>query len=90
MKTIFTGLNGALTITEDAGVFSLNITEAVYIGGGEMSELLKVQGQGSVVLDSKTALKLGESILNSHLPASVLPLAQVIEGVVNQAIASIE
>lgn len=90
MKTIFTAFNGALTLTEDAGVISLNISEKASIGGGEAAGLLKVAGEASVVLDGATGLKLGEAALNAHLPASVQPLAVVIEGVANQAIAAIE
>jgi len=90
MKTIYSVQNGAITITEDAGVFSLNISEKASVGGGEVAGIVKVQGEGSVQLDAATALKLGEALLNSHLPSSVQSLAAVIEGVANQAIAAIE
>lgn len=90
MKTIFSVAGGAVTLTEDAGVFKLSITESASIGGGQASGLVKAQGSGSVVLDGASGLKLGEALLNSHLPASVQPLALVVEGIANQAIASLE
>lgn len=89
-KQIYSGLNGALTINEDSGVFTLNIAEAAAVGGGEAAGIVKVQGQASVILDAQTALKLGESLLNAHLPAALQPLAQVVEGIANQAIAALE
>jgi hypothetical protein len=86
MKTLLSVANGALTVTEDGGKVSLNFDESV--GGGAAAGIVK--GQGSIVLDANMGLQLGEKLLNSHLPASVQPLAQVIEGVANQAIQAIE
>jgi len=86
MKTIFSAAGGAVTLTETGGVFTLSLSES--IGGGASAGIVK--GSGSVVLDSNMALKLGEQLLNSHLPAGVQALATVIEGVANQAIAAIE
>lgn len=89
-KQIASFANGAVTLTEDAGVFSLNFDESVSVGGGVAAGIAKVKGTGSVQLDAGLGLKLGEALLNAHLPASLLPLAQVIEGVANQAITAIE
>lgn len=90
MKTIATLAGGAVTLTEDAGVFSLNISDAVSVGGGAAAGIVKAKGCGSVELDAADGLKLGEALLNSHLPASVQPLATVIEGIANQAVAALE
>lgn len=90
MKQIANFQNGAVTITEENGVFKLNVDESFNVGGGEASGIVKVSGKASVQLDAELALKLGENLLNSMLPPTVLPLAKVIEGVVNQAIESIE
>lgn len=86
MKTLLSVANGAVTVTEDAGKVSINFDESV--GGGSAAGIVK--GQGSVVLDAESGLKLGEQLLNAHLPASVQPLAQVIEGVANQAVQALE
>jgi hypothetical protein len=90
MKTLLSAANGAITITENAGVFSLNLDESVSVGGGKAAGIVKVQGQGSVVLDGQTALALGQTLLNAYLPASLQPLATVVEGIVDQAIDALE
>jgi hypothetical protein len=90
MKTIFSLAGGKVSLVEDAGVFTLNVSESASVGGGSAAGIVKVQGEGSVVLDAAAGVKLGEALLNAHLPASVLPLATVIEGVANQAVAAIE
>lgn len=90
MKTLATYANGAVTVTEDQGVISLNFNESLSVGGGDAAGIIKVQGQGSVQLNCEQGLKLGETLLNAHLPAAVQPLAKVIEGVVEQAVKSLE
>lgn len=85
MKTLLTAFNGALTITEDAGVFSINFSES--LATGEFAGLVK--GTGSVQLNATVGLKAGEALLNAHLPASAVALATVVEGVANQAIAAL-
>lgn len=90
MKNIFSGFGGAVELNEENGVFTLVVAESKSIGGGEAAGVVKVKGDGSVELDAVTALKLGEALLNSHLPVSVKPLALVIEGVANQAVAALE
>lgn len=90
MKTIASYANGAVTLVEDQGVISLNIDESISAGGGQAAGIVKIQGKGSVVLDGQMGLKLGENLLNAHLPTTVQPLAQVVEGIANQAIASLE
>lgn len=90
MKTIFSAANGAVQLVEDGGVFTLQLSESASLGGGQAAGVLKVQGQGSVILDGQTGLKLGEAMLNAHIPAPLLPLAQVVEGVANQAVALLE
>lgn len=86
MKTIFSAMGGAVTLTEQAGVFTLSWSES--LGGGLAAGIVK--GQGSLVLSGTLGLQLGEKLLNAHLPASVSALASVVEGVANQAIASLE
>ena len=85
-KAIFSILNGAVSLNEDSGKFTLAFDEKV--GGGQAAGV--ITGQGAVVLDAASALKLGEALLNSHLPVSVQPLAAVVEGIANQAIAALE
>ena len=86
MKTIFSSFGGALTLTEQSGVFTLSWNES--LGGGQASGI--ISGKGSVVLNAETGLKLGEALLNAHLPASVQPYATIVETVANQAIAALE
>ena len=86
MKTILTLFNGGFTVTEQAGVITLSINEAA--GGGECAGFLK--GTASIVLQGTQVLKVGETFINSKLPTALAPLATVVEGVVNQAIASLE
>ena len=89
-KLIFSALNGAVTLTEDAGVFTLALADSASIGGGVAAGIAKVGGDAHLVLDGATGLKLGEALLNSHLPAAALPLATVVETVVNTAVAALE
>ena len=86
MKTLLDLFDGALTVTEADGIISLSFNES--LGGGAAAGIVK--GQGTIALNAIQGLKLGEQLLNAHIPASLLPLAIVIEGVVNQAIASLE
>lgn len=90
MKPIATFANGAVKIVEDAGVFSIVADESVNVGGGQAAGIVKIVGSATITLDAETGLKLGESLLNSHLPAAVQPLALVVEGVANQAIKALE
>lgn len=90
MKTIFSALNGAVTLIEDAGVFTLRLSEALNVGGGEAAGILKVQGAGSVVLDAETGLALGGKLVNGHLPAALQPVAYVFEGIVSSALKALE
>lgn len=85
-KQIFNLDHGAVTLVEDAGVFTLSFNES--LGGGQATGI--VSGSGSIKLSAAQGLKLGEQLLNAHLPVSVQPLAVVIEGVANQAIAALE
>lgn len=86
MKQILSLANGAVTLTEDSGKFTLALNAS--IGGGDAAGVVK--GEGAIVLDGMMGLKLGEALLNSHLPPTMLPLAQVVEGVANQAAAALE
>lgn len=90
MKVLFENADKSVQLIEDAGVVTLSIDESKSIGGGEASGIVKVAGNAKVILDGALGLKLGEAYLNAHLPAAVVPLAKVIEGIANQAIAAIE
>lgn len=85
-KTIFSAYGGAVALVEDSGALALNWDES--IGGGQAAGI--VEGKGSLKLNGTLGIQLGEKLLNSHLPPTVLPLAQVVEGVANQAIAALE
>jgi|GEM_PF-2913107 len=89
-KQLLNAFDGALIVEEENGVVTLSVSKDASIGGGEAAGLLKIEGSAKVVLDGQTGLKLAESLLNAHLPEKLQPLAQVVEGVVNQAIAAIE
>ena len=86
MKTILSMFGGGLTLTEQSGTFTLSLNESA--GGGECAGFLK--GTGSLVLNGTQVLKIGEAFINSKLPAALAPLATVVEGIVNQAIAALE
>lgn len=86
MKTIISLLGGAVVLTESGGVFTLALTESV--GGGQASGIVK--GSGSVILDGNVGLQLGEALLNAHLPATMQPMASVVEAVVNTSIRALE
>lgn len=90
MKVILSLANGAVQLTEDQGIFSLSLDESLSVGGGSAAGVVKVADKGSVQLDGETGLRLGEALLNSHLPASMQPLALVVEGVANQAVKALE
>ncbi len=86
MKTLLSVMGGAITITEQNGVFSLNWNES--LGGGQAAGILK--GSGSIQLSATQLLELGENVLNAHLPASAVPVAEAVEGVANAAIKAAE
>ena len=86
MKTLFTSDDGKINLAEEAGKITLSVDEAM--GGGEAAGI--VTGKASVVFDGPTALKLGEQLLNSHLPPVMQPVAQIVEGIANQAIEAME
>lgn len=90
MKVLYQNADSSVKLVEDAGVISLSLSEQAQLGGGQAAGIVKVKGEGSIVLDAALGLKLGEALLNSHLPAAVLPLALVVEGIANQAISAIE
>jgi hypothetical protein len=80
---------GAIQVVESAGVISLVIADSASIGGGDAKGILKIEGSAKVTFDALTGVKLGEALLNEHLPPAVEPLAAVVEGIVNQAVSVI-
>ena len=90
MKTILSLANGAVMITEENGVFSLALDFQGQLGGGQAAGVIEGEGKGSVKLNAEQGVMLGEALLNAHIPASMLPLAKVIEGIANQVLKSAE
>jgi hypothetical protein len=89
MKVLLSLDGGAIQLQEQAGVFTLVFDASLTVGGGAAAGILKVQGAGTVVLSGAQALVLGEALLNSHLPAAVLPVAEAVEGIVNAEVGSL-
>ena len=78
---------GAITVTELSGNFYLNFNGS--IGGGTFAGILT--GSGSVCLGAGTVgLKAAESFLNHLLPTASQQIAQMIENVINAAVATVE
>lgn len=88
-KVIATLLGGAVVVSETAGVVTIEASDAASVGGGAAAGLVKVEGSAKITLDAMSGLKLGEALLNAHLPAGVSPLAAVVEAVVNQAVSAV-
>ena len=86
MKTILSLLGGAITLTEESGVFTLSFNES--LGGGSAAGIVK--GSGSFVLSGTMGLQLAEKLLNAHLPTSLATLAPAVEAIVNTAVAAVE
>lgn len=86
MNKLLSLANGAVTITEEAGVVSINVNEA--LGGGEAAGI--VSGTATIKLNAAQGLQLAEKLLNAHLPAALLPGALLVEGVANAAIKAAE
>lgn len=86
MKQILSLYGGAVTLTETDGVFSLNLNG--HVGGGEAAKLLS--GQASLQLDADAGLKLGESLLISHLPAALQPEAKIVGDLTIKALEALE
>jgi hypothetical protein len=85
MKTLFSAFGGAILVTEQNEIVTVTLDESV--GGGQASGV--VVGKGTIVFQGPQAIKLAAALLNSVLPAALLPLAQVVEGVAAQAIAAL-
>lgn len=88
MKTIVSLLGGAVVLTEQGGVITLSLDATL---GGGTAGILK--GQASLVLDVASGVKLGEGVLNAVIAQrapALVPLVQVVEGVANQALATLE
>ena len=86
MKTIKSYLNGAITITENAGSLFLNMDDS--IGGGAAKGIF--EGKATLSLGANQALDVLETDLNKIVPATFLPLVLAVEAVANSAIKAIE
>jgi hypothetical protein len=85
MKTVFSLLGGAALIQEKGGDFFLNFDASV--GGGAAQGILS--GSGSIKLGTgSVGLKLAESWINAHVPASVEPFVAAGEAYLNTAVAA--
>lgn len=89
MKEVARFANGVIVLKKDNGKFILAVSEDASLGGGEAAGIIKVKGSAEVELNAEQALKLAEALLNAHLPPALVPLAQVVEGIVNQAVLAI-
>lgn len=88
MKTIFATTDGSVTLTEQAGQFTLTLKESQTVGGGKAAGILSAQGSGAVVLQGKVAFDLGMAILESHSPAALVPFEQGAQAMADATIAS--
>lgn len=86
MKVLLNLGNGALVLSEQAGVFTLALNAQAQVGGGEAAGVVAVQGSGSIVLNGKLAFDLGMKILEAHSPAAIVPLEQIVQGIADTAI----
>ncbi len=90
MKTLVSALGGAFTITENSGVFKLEITESKLVGGGKAAGILSLAGDANISLDAQGAALLAEAFANSKVPASVEPILEAVEAVANPVIEALE
>lgn len=86
MKTLATLFGGKLVITENEGVVSF--TEGFSAGGGKTAGILA--GGATETLNAYQGLLAGQALLNSHLSAAILPLAQGVETIVDAAVTAAE
>lgn len=89
MKTLFSILNGAFTVTEDGGNVTLSINESANVGGGAAAGIIALQGSGSVVLKGKLAFDLGLKVAEADSPSAIVPLEVAAGAVVDSAIGSL-
>jgi hypothetical protein len=90
MKTLVNLGNGVFTITEQGGVFKLEIQESKAVGGGKAAGILSVAGDGVITLSAQQALLLAEAFANSKVPAPVEPILEAVEAVANPVIEALE
>lgn len=86
MKTLVSLGNGAFTITEEGGAFTVSFNEKLAVGGGAASGILSLQGSGSAVLSGKQAFDLGMKLLEAHSPAALVPFEQGAQAIADGAI----
>lgn len=85
MKVLVSEFGGAVQIQEQGGDFFLAFDGS--IGGGAASHI--VEGQGKIKLGTgSVGLKLAESYVNAHLPASIQPFAVAAESYANSFVAN--
>ena len=86
MKTLASLFGGALTLTEQGGIVSLNFNESLAVGSAKGA----IQGSGSIQLNAFLFLQLAEAAINKALPSSVAPLIEAAENVANAAVQALE
>ena len=85
MKTLFSELNGAVLVQEQAGDFYLSFDDS--LGGGAAAGFFT--GKGTLKLGTgSVGLKLAEGWLNAHVPASVAPFLVAAEAYINPLVAA--
>lgn len=86
MKTLLSLANGAFTITEQGGVFTISLNDKVSVGGGKAAGIVSLQGAGSIVLSGKQAFDLGMALLEAHSPAALVPIEEGAQAIADAAI----
>ena len=90
MKTLVNLGNGVFTITEQGGVFKLEIMESKVVGGGKAAGILVVAGDANITLNAQQAALLVEAFANKEVPAAVEPILEAVEAVANPVIEALE
>jgi hypothetical protein len=86
MKTILTLADGAILLQEKGGDFFLSFDGTV--GGGNMAGV--IEGKGSIKIGTgSVALKAAEQFLNSVLPDAMIPIAEMLEQIINAGVAQL-
>lgn len=85
-KELFNFGNGAVVLSEEAGVVTLSLSEQASLGGGEAAGVISVQGSGSVVLKGKVGFDLAMKLLEAHSPAAFVPIEVAAAAIVDAAI----
>lgn len=89
MKELLNLGNGAVVVSEQAGDFTLALSETAALGGGSAAGVVSVQGSGSVILKGKMAFDLGMKLIEAHSPAALVPIEEGAAAIVDSTIAAL-